>query len=124
MRRQLTCSSFCGGERFEAVDPIVEVDEAGAVIHVEIGKATFVCATCRSVAIDMVAVGRAMDVHDDPELLVCPVCEVEMLPPEDESAQIIECPACGSEYSIEEARPRLLGGRSSPLIDGEDDATS
>ncbi|MBV8300686.1 MAG: hypothetical protein JOY68_02045 [Candidatus Dormibacteraeota bacterium] len=72
--------------------------------------ATYVCLTCRSVAVDVAAV--AQELHDpepvEPLVLECPGCGLEMLPPDDDAgAVMLQCPACETRFAIEEGMRHL-----------------
>lgn len=111
MRGDLQCPHGCEGGRFEALNAPLFVDRQGRYLDHDDSQATFVCAVCQSVAIDTTAVGRAMAIAGEAGVLVlvCPSCGVEMLPPEDPLAAIVECPACETAFTIEEGQPRLHG---------------
>lgn len=111
----LICSAGCTGSSFTAIDPVVTVAQDGTVERCDTAHCTFVCSLCQAPALDLVQAGKAMQEHNLPHLLLCPSCETELLPPEDPSgrtgpeasASVIVCPACGAEFSVEEASPRL-----------------
>ena len=89
------------------------VDSRGEYVSHDARAATYVCATCQSVAVDVAAAAREMlrDRTTVPSTLVCPSCSAEMLPPDDEPlADLLECPACGVYFSVDEGMPRLHGG--------------
>lgn len=76
------------------------------------GRATYVCAVCQSVAVDVAAAAREMHRRGDERsvTLTCPSCSMRLLPPEDDPlAAVIECPACETRFEIEEGMPRLHG---------------
>lgn len=108
----LHCPNGCDDERFEALNAPLFVDRARRYLGHDDSQATFICARCGAVAIDLAEVGRAMQIEQEAATLVlrCPVCETEMLPPgDDDLAPIVECPACESRFAIEEGMPRLHG---------------
>lgn len=112
-RRQLACPNRCLPERFEALNAPLYVDASGGYLGHDAAAATYVCATCGAVALDMAAVARAMDEERllRPAVLSCPGCGTEMLPPEDDPlAALMECPVCGVRFSLEEGTRRLHGG--------------
>jgi len=118
----LHCPSGCEEGVFEVLNAEVLVDRAGAYLRHRAGAATYVCATCQSVAIDMAGVSREMrrERSVEPEVLHCPSCGIELLPPEDEAlTDVLECPACETRFGLEEGMRRLHGG-SSGLLDGSD----
>jgi len=110
--RDLTCPHGCTGGRFEAINAPVYVDSRGRYLEHQDGMATFVCAECAAVAVDLAEVGRAMrrDAELLPQVLVCPRCGAEMLPPlDDELAAYVECPICETRFALEEGMPHLHG---------------
>lgn len=92
------------------------VDRAGRYTGHDASRATYVCAVCQSVAVDVAAAAREMQRRDD-ELVVtltCPMCGMRLLPPEDDPlAAIVECPACETRFEVEEGTERLHGDTSS-----------
>ena len=121
-RLDLHCPNGCEDGVFEVLNAEVLVDRSGAYLRHRAGGATYVCATCQAVAVDLAGVAREMrretTVH--PEVLHCPSCGLELLPPENEPlTQVLECPACETRFGVEEGMRRLLGG-SSGLLDGPD----
>ena len=117
---ELRCPSGCPDGRFEALNAPLIVDRSGRYVEHEADTATYVCVRCQSVAIDVAAAAREMRRQESaqPELLACPVCGLEMLPPEDEpQAALVECPACETRFGIEEGRRFLHGGTSSGIGD-------
>lgn len=115
MTRMLTCPAGCAAHRFEALNAPLFVDSAGRYMDHEASQAAYVCAECGSVAIDLAAARREAQSRGreaEPSTLVCPGCDTEMLPPEDDpEAALVECPVCGTRFSLDEGRPRLHGGR-------------
>lgn len=112
-RRDLQCTNRCGGERFEALNAPVFVDRAGRLQEIDASRATYLCATCGGVALDVAAAAREMRDRDvvEPQALTCPACGTEMLPPEDDpAADLLECPVCGQRFNPDEGRRGLLGG--------------
>lgn len=95
------------------------VDRSGRYVGHDGSRATYVCAVCQSVAVDVAAASREMHLHgDEPAAaLTCPSCATRLLPPEDDPlAAVIECPVCETRFDIEEGMPRLHGDPG----DGED----
>jgi transcription elongation factor Elf1 len=116
-RGDLQCPQGCGGGRFEALNAPLYVDSSRAYLDHDDSRATFVCAECQAVAVDLAEVGEAMrrDAEVVPQLLVCPHCAAEMLPPlDDPLAPYIECPICETRFALEEGMPRLHGGGPDP----------
>jgi len=112
-RRDLQCPNGCPERRFEVLNAAVIVDSRGDYLGHDARGATYVCATCQSVAVDVAAAAREMlrERVAAPSTLVCPACATKMLPPEDEPlADLLECPACGVHFAVEEGMPRLHGG--------------
>jgi uncharacterized protein YbaR (Trm112 family) len=90
----------------------VFVDAGGGLVAFDTSSATFVCAACGGVALDVAAVAHEMRRREvvDPPVLTCPACATEMLAPEDDPlAELLECPVCGQRFTSEEGTPRLLG---------------
>jgi len=111
--RELRCPNGCPEGRFEALNAVLVVDSGGRYQSHDARQATYVCATCQSVAVDVAAAAREMrrDRTAAEPTLTCPVCGVVMLPPEDDPlAAFVECPACGARFAIEEGIPHLHGG--------------
>jgi uncharacterized protein YbaR (Trm112 family) len=109
---ELHCTNGCGGDRFEALNAPVFVDAGGGLVAFDTSSATFVCAACGGVALDVAAVAHEMRRREvvDPPVLTCPACATEMLAPEDDPlAELLECPVCGQRFTSEEGTPRLLG---------------
>lgn len=110
--RELRCPNGCAGATFEALNAPLIVDARGDYLRHDARRATYVCSTCQSVAIDVAAAARAMtrDRYATPPTLTCPGCGVELLPPEDDPlAAVVECPACGTRFAVEEGMPHLHG---------------
>ena len=119
-RLELHCPSGCAGGEFEALNAPVIVDRGGRYLRLRGDAAAYICVTCQSVAVDLAGAAREMQrrASVEPEVLRCPSCGIEMLPPEDDPfAQLIECPACETRFGIEEGRSRLLGGPDTPPED-------
>src|SRR5579872_1558155 len=108
---QLQCPNGCAERRFEALNAPLYVDSAGRYLRHGTKGATYVCATCQSVALDVNAVGQLMRKDQDapPLVLVCPTCQTQMLPPEDPLSGYVECPACETAFAIEEGLTQLHG---------------
>ena len=88
------------------------VDRAGRYAGHDASRATYVCAVCQSVAVDVAAAAREMQRRDEQHVptITCPACGLQMLPPEDDPlATVIECPACETRFSVEEGTERLHG---------------
>ena len=116
----LACPNDCPEGRFEALNAPMFVDRRGRYSGHDDSHATYVCAVCQSVAIDVAAAAREMQRRGDEQTvtLTCPSCGMRMLPPEDDpTAPLIECPACETRFAVEEGMRRLHGGGE----DGEDD---
>ncbi len=112
-RRDLWCPAQCPEGRFEALNAPLYVGRDGRYLTHDATRATYVCAVCGSVAIDLAAAARAMREQDAPATatLTCPGCGTVMLPPEDDPmASLVECPECGQRFSPEEGTLRLHGG--------------
>lgn len=121
-RLDLQCPNGCGEGVFEVLNAEVLVDRTGAYLRHRAGAATYVCATCQAVAIDMAGAAREMrrEMAVQPEVVHCPTCGIELMLPEDEPlTAVLECPACETRFDVEEGMRRLHGGASSPL-DGPD----
>ncbi len=115
MRRpgELHCPNGCDGGRFEALNAPLIVDRQGRYVTHQDRAATYVCAVCQCVAIDIAAAAREMARSGIAPTtgLTCPSCNASMLPPEDDPlADLVECPFCDTRFSIEEGMPRLHGG--------------
>ena len=111
-RRDLRCPSGCTGGRFEALTAPVYVASRARYLEHDDSLATFVCAECQSVAIDLIQAADLMQRDEDvePQVLVCPQCGIQMLPPlDDELAPFVECPMCETRFAIEEGMPHLHG---------------
>lgn len=113
-RRDLHCPAGCPDGRFEVLNAAVVVDRAGRYLEHDAGAATYVCVSCRSVAVDLAAAAREMRAAhsaDTGPLLTCPRCSAQMLPPEDDPlAPQVECPLCGEHFAVEEGMRSLHGG--------------
>jgi hypothetical protein len=86
------------------------VDRSGRYAGHDDSNATYVCAVCQSVAVDVFAAAREMHRRGDERVvtLTCPSCGMRMLPPEDDPmAMLIECPACETRFEVEEGMPHL-----------------
>lgn len=108
----LQCINGCGSDRFEALNAPVFVDAAGNLVQLDASRATYICAACGGVALDVAAAAREMEQREgiEPQALICPSCGTEMLLPEDDPfAELLECPVCGQRFSSDEGRERLLG---------------
>lgn len=111
-RRRLQCINGCDADRFEALNAPVFVDGGGHLVEFDATRATFVCAMCGSVALDIAAAARQMSEQEEAEVqpITCPSCGTEMLPPEDDPlAELVECPMCGQRFTTDEGRRGLLG---------------
>lgn len=112
MALELHCPNGCAEQRFEMIGGSVIVDSDGRCVEHRARRASFACATCGSVAVDLDAAKREMRADDREPLrtLTCPSCGIRMLPPADDPlAQLVECPACETRFGIEEGMPRLHG---------------
>lgn len=110
--RDLHCPNGCPEGRFEALGAVVVVDRRSHLVDVATGASTFVCATCRSVAVDLAAVPVEMagELEVTRQHLVCPACRLEMLPPEEDPlAPVLQCPGCRAHFTPEEGMPHLFG---------------
>ncbi len=97
------------------------VDRSGRYAGHDASQATYVCAVCQSVAVDVAAAAAEMHRRGDDNVvtLVCPSCGLRMLPPEDDPlAMVIECPACETRFEVEEGTRRLHGDRDIEDEDG------
>ena len=113
----LRCPSGCDDGRFEALNTPLIVDASGRYIEHRAEGATYVCARCQCVAVDLGGAAREMRRGEESSVLTlnCPACGLSMLPPEDEPlASLLECPACETRFQIDEAMTRLhsAGGSS------------
>ena len=121
MARMLSCPTGCEERRFEALNAPLYVDSSGRYLDHDASRAAYACATCGSVAVDLAEARRQAESGREAEAttIVCPGCDAEMLPPEDDpDAELVECPECGTRFTVDEGRPRLLGsGRAAPLSD-------
>ncbi len=109
----LACPNNCAEGRFEALNAPMFVDRSGRYAGHDDRAATYVCAVCQSVAVDVAAAAREMHRRgDEPSVtLTCPGCGTRLLPPEDDPlATLIECPACETRFEVEEGTRRLHGG--------------
>jgi DNA-directed RNA polymerase subunit RPC12/RpoP len=110
----LRCPNGCEEGRFEALNAPLIVDRAGRYVEHDASTATYVCARCQSVAVDLAGAAREMRHAEErgaPVVLRCPACGLEMLPPEDDPmTDVVECPACETRFSVEEGMDHLLGG--------------
>ncbi len=121
---QLRCPNGCDGQRFEALNAPLIVDAAGRYVEHRSRAATYVCAQCQAVAVDIAAAAREMHRRESPaqQALVCPACGLEMLPPEDDPfAAVVECPGCETRFGVEEGTRYLLGGPALDDAGGDDD---
>ena len=111
-RRDLRCPSGCTGGRFEALNAPLYVDARARYLEHDDSLVTFVCAECQAVAVDIAEAAAAMrrDAEIQPQVLVCPQCGTQMLPPlDDELAPYVECPICETRFALEEGMPHLHG---------------
>ena len=110
----LTCINGCPDGRFIALNAPLFVDSRGAYAGHDASRATYVCAVCDGVAIDVAQVAREMESRGDsaePPTLHCPACGISMLPPEDDPlATVVECPGCETRFAVEEGLRRVHGG--------------
>jgi uncharacterized protein YbaR (Trm112 family) len=112
----LHCPSGCPDGVFELLNAEVLVDRTGAYLRHRGRGATYVSATCQSVAVDLAGVAREMrrEASVLPEVLHCPSCGLELLLPEDGPlTDVLECPACETRFGVEEGMRRLHGGSGS-----------
>ncbi|MGH7609463.1 MAG: hypothetical protein ACREOD_05920 [Candidatus Dormibacteria bacterium] len=125
-RRQLTCPSGCQSGRFELLGALVLVDRRGDCLGHRDGRASFRCAECQSLAVDLAAAARAAAREQGgtpAPRLRCPECGARLLAPEErDPLGALECPACGARFSWEEGQPSLLGEFSEPEEDEEQDS--
>lgn len=119
----LSCINGCRDRRFIALNAPLFVDSRGTYVGHDATRATYVCAVCDAVAIDVAEVAREMRRSGDaeqPQALVCPSCGIGMLPPEEDPfAPMVECPACETRFAVEEGLRRVHGGG---VIDEDIDA--
>lgn len=101
------------------------MDSGGRYLDHRDREATFRCAECAAIAIDLAAAAsaRARDTGYAPSpSLRCPVCSAQLLPPEDhDPGAELECPSCGAIFSWEEGSPSLLGQFSEEPSDDDPD---
>jgi len=118
-RRHLVCPSGCREGKFEILGAPVLVDSSGRYLSHQDKVATFRCAECQVVAIDLAAAAsaRARDTgYAPPPSLQCPACGSRLLAPEDHDPALdLECPECGAVFTWDEGSPSLLGSFSEPL---------
>jgi len=121
MARDLRCPHGCTGGRFEALNAPLYVDSRARYLEHDDSLATFVCAECGAVAVDLAAAAAAIrrDSEFEPQLLVCPQCGTQLLPPlDDELAPYVECPTCETRFALEEGMPHLHGTAFDAEADG------
>ena len=109
----LQCPAGCSSGRFEALNAPLYVDSRRRYLEHDDSRATFLCADWQAVAVDLAEAARAMraDAEPEPQVLGCPHCATELLPPlDDELAPYVECPNCETRFAIEEGMPHLHGG--------------
>ncbi|MGH7667252.1 MAG: hypothetical protein ACREN1_08100 [Candidatus Dormibacteria bacterium] len=98
------------------------VDAAGRYLSHQDQAASFRCAECQAVAIDLAAAARARarDTGYAPEpVLSCPACGDQLLAPEErDDTSDLECPGCGAIFSWDEGSASVLG-RFSTEPEGE-----
>src|SRR5437870_369270 len=112
-RLELQCPNGCPDGLFEALNAPLIVDRGGRYVRHHSDAATYVCAACQSIAIDMAEVVREMQrvTRVESVVLLCPGCGLEMLPPEhDPFATTLECPSCQARFTADEAMRHLHGG--------------
>lgn len=110
----LQCPNGCPEGLFEALNAPLIVDRSGRYVRHDRSAATYVCVACQGVAIDVAAAAREMRrvTAAVSAVLHCPVCGLDMAPPEDDPfATELECPGCAARFSVDEAMRRLHGGR-------------
>lgn len=116
--RHLVCPNSCPGGTFELLGGRVLVDSAGRCLRHEVEVASFACALCGSVALDLAAAERALRRAVPAPLeeeLTCPGCGVTLLAPTGvDAATDLQCPDCGLFFAPEEGRSRLLGSSTPP----------
>lgn len=97
------------------------MDSSGRYLSHRDREASFRCAECQAVGIDLAAAAsaRARDTGDSPlPILRCPACGDDLLAPEDhDEGADLECPGCGAIFSWDEGSPSLLGSFSLPPSD-------
>ena len=112
--RELRCPNGCATGRFEALNAPMYVDMSGRYLDHDARQATYVCAICQAVAIDVAGAARQMRRDGGTEaatILRCPGCATHMLVPEDDpDAVVLECPECGTRFTREEGMTELHGG--------------
>ena len=111
-RGHLACPNGCPDGRFEALNAVLFVDRAGRYAGHDDSVATYVCAVCQTVALDVAEAAREMHQRHDEAVvtLTCPACGMRLLPPEDDPmAPVVECPACETRFDVEEGTTRLHG---------------
>ena len=121
-RLELHCPNGCEEGVFELLNAEVLVDRSGAYLRHRGTGATYVCATCQRVAVDIAGVARELrrDTTVQPEVLHCPTCGIELLLPEEDSlSDVLECPACETRFGVEEGMRSLHGGGRAGGDDGE-----
>ena len=120
--RHHVCPNSCPGGAFELLGGRVLVDSAGHCLRHETEVATFTCAMCGAVAVDLAAAERALRRQAPAPLeeeLTCPGCGVTLVAPSGVEADLeLQCPDCGLVFAPDEGRARLLGS-SSPEADDE-----
>jgi DNA-directed RNA polymerase subunit RPC12/RpoP len=112
-RRDLQCPNGCAEGTFEALNAPLIVGRDGAYLRHDDSAATYRCTSCSSIAVDVWAAAREMrrDRTAEPPTLKCPACGTLMLPPVDDPlATLVECPACGQQFAVDEGMPHLHGG--------------
>jgi DNA-directed RNA polymerase subunit RPC12/RpoP len=120
----LACPNNCPEGRFEALNAPMFVDRSGRYAGHDGSRATYVCAVCQSVAVDVAAAAREMQRRSDERVVTvtCPACGMRLLPPEDDPlAAVIECPACETRFEVEEGMAHLHGGSDSEPTGAGDD---
>ena len=121
-RLDLHCPNNCEGGVFEALNAQLLVDRTGRYLRHRTEATTYVCTVCQSVAVDLARAAREMrrDTTVQPEVLRCPSCGLELLPPEDDAfADLLECPACETRFGIDEGMRSLHGGGAGTPDDGD-----
>ena len=123
--RDLHCPNGCANGRFEALNAPLYVDASGRYLDHDARQATYVCALCQAVAIDVAGAARLMRRETGTEaatILRCPGCATHMLVPEDDpDASVLECPECGTRFSRDEGMAQLHGGGITELGWQEED---
>ncbi|MFN2450784.1 MAG: hypothetical protein ABR541_00335 [Candidatus Dormibacteria bacterium] len=108
----LRCPNHCARGLFEVVNATLVVDREGDYVTHEARRSAYLCLECRGVAMDVAAAARELLSSDEIEqaTLTCPLCETEMLPPEDDPlATLMECPSCGHRFTLDEGMTHLHG---------------